>query len=90
MSFGCCASCVTHTLHNTAKRIENSLRCEVLRGNQVDEVLLALLLLQHDHGKLQSRTAAWWREPYLLDDLIDGRIGLLKVLREHLWQCQTN
>jgi hypothetical protein len=32
-------------LHNTTQRIENSLRREVLRGNQVNEVLLALLLL---------------------------------------------
>lgn len=49
-------SCVTHTLHNTAKRIENSLRCEVLGRDEINEVLLALLLLQGDDGKLQSQT----------------------------------
>jgi ribosomal protein S5 len=35
-----------HTLHNTAKSIEDSLRSEVLRGNQVNEVLLASFLLE--------------------------------------------
>jgi hypothetical protein len=35
-------------LHNTAERIENSLGGEVLRGNEVDEVALALLLALED------------------------------------------
>jgi hypothetical protein len=33
------------TLHYTAQCIEDGLRGEILRGNQVDEVLLALLFL---------------------------------------------
>jgi hypothetical protein len=47
---------MTHTLHNAAQRIENSLRGEVLRGNKIDEVLLALLLLQDDLNELQFHT----------------------------------
>jgi hypothetical protein len=34
------------TLHNTAEGIENGLGCEVLGGDQVDEVLLAGFLLR--------------------------------------------
>lgn len=34
-----------HTLHNTAEGIENSLRSEVLRRNEVDEMLLPVFLL---------------------------------------------
>lgn len=33
------------TLHDTAESIENSLRREVLRGDEVDKVLLPVLLL---------------------------------------------
>lgn len=65
------------------------MRREVLRGNQVDEVLLALLLLRGDHGKLQSHIGAWWRESYLLDDVVDSGVGFLKVLGEHLQNCQS-
>lgn len=36
------------TLHNTAQCIQYSLRGEVLGRNQIDEVLLALLLLLDD------------------------------------------
>lgn len=32
-------------LHDTAQSLEHRLGCEVLRGNEVDEVLLPLLLL---------------------------------------------
>lgn len=33
------------TLHDAAESVQNSLRSEVLRRNEVDEVLLAVLLL---------------------------------------------
>lgn len=39
------------TLHNTAERIEHGLGCEVLRGNQIDEVFLAILLLWRESGQ---------------------------------------
>ena len=34
-----------HTLHDTTKGIKNSLGCKVLRGDQVNEVLLTFFLL---------------------------------------------
>lgn len=27
---------------------------------------------------------SWWRESYLLDDVIDGRVSIFEVLGEHL------
>lgn len=36
----------THTLHHTAQRIEDGLRGEILGGDQVDKVLLAVFLLE--------------------------------------------
>jgi len=52
-------------------------------------VLLALLFLYIEHGKLHSVSGARWCDSYLLDDLVDGRIGVLKVLREHLANRQS-
>ena len=52
-------------------------------------MLLALLLLQDGHSKLQSHTGAWWRESYLLDDLVDSWVSVLKVLGEHLYKRKS-
>jgi hypothetical protein len=43
-----------HTLHDTAESIEDSLRREVFRGNEIYEVFLAVLLLLWECGQLQS------------------------------------
>lgn len=41
-----CNALAARTLHDTSERIQHSLACEVLRGNQVDEVLLPAFLLR--------------------------------------------
>jgi hypothetical protein len=41
-----------HTLHDTAERIEDSLRGEVLRGNEVDKMLLSVFLLLEGYCQL--------------------------------------
>ena len=76
-----------HTLHHTAERIENRLRGEVLRGNQVDKVLLAVFLL-----KLVSVTAP--RDlgsimTYLLEDAVNSRVGVLEGRSEKLQQTSA-
>ena len=73
-----------HTLHDTTERIQDGLRGEVLRRNEIDKVFLALLLLQseqHEHGArgLDGQLNGEQTEAYLLDDVIDSGVGLLEV-----------
>jgi hypothetical protein len=42
---------VGHTLHDTTESIEDCLRCEVLRGDEIYEVLLSVFLLQFETYK---------------------------------------
>jgi hypothetical protein len=66
-----------HTLHHTSKSIEHSLGRKVLRGNEIDEVLLPSFLL---HICCQN----WMRvegrgETYILENAIDSRVCMFKI-----------
>ena len=39
--------CLVGTLHDTSKSVKDRLGCEILRGYEVNEVLLPAFLLQH-------------------------------------------
>lgn len=65
------------TLHHTAQGIEDGLGGEVLGGDQVNEVLLAVFLLELVSagcpvGCPESHMT------YLLEDVEDGRVGVLQ------------
>lgn len=66
------------TLHDTPKGVQHGLGGEVLGGDEVDEVLLAFFFLD---GQINRQR---WRNSYLLQDIIDGGIGLLEGRGEQL------
>jgi len=68
-------------LHHTAQSIENCLGRKVLGGNKIDEVLLAILLLQGCQKTIVLGHAGIAR---LLENVIDLRIGMFEILREKL------
>lgn len=70
-------------MHHTAERIENGLRSEVLGGNQVDKVLLAVFLLGLGSAITQHIVPGM---TYLLEDVEHSRVGVLKGGREKLQQ----
>lgn len=74
-------SCI-RTLHYAPQRIQDRLRCEVLRGNEVDEVLLPPFFLRY-----QKSTRALEHRLYdggqtqanLLENIKDHRIRFFKI-----------
>lgn len=66
-------------MHNTAKSIENSLRGEVLGGDEVNEVLLAFLFLLQGLVKERGQGARGGIMVNLFDDVEDGGVSLAKV-----------
>lgn len=69
-------------MHHTSKRIKDGLGCEILRGNQVDKVLLAFFLLRLVSASLSCTEVRG--EVDLLQDVINCGVGLLEACGEQL------
>lgn len=71
-------------LHGGTEGIENRLRCEVFRGDEVDLVFLAEFLLESAEAVQQSTHQAERLLTHVLENLVDLRIGLLEVSLKQL------
>lgn len=69
-------------MHHTTQRVENSLGCEVFGGDEVDEVLLTIFLLD---GLNFYSTSYSGVEAHLLDNLIDGGVDFFERCGEQLY-----
>jgi hypothetical protein len=71
-----------HTLHHTSQSVEDGLGGKVLRGNEVDEVFLPVLLLFPAIGQKLVAQVCMFEGSHLFNDIEDSGVGLAKVAGE--------
>lgn len=71
-----------HTLHHTSQSVEDGLGGKVLRGNEVDEVFLPVLLLFPALGQKPAAQVCMLEGSHLFNDVEDSGVGLAEVARE--------